>query len=482
MSGFVSGERSETLLGRFVRLVSFALITSLMQITLSPTAIAAPAGPSLSIPATFNATTGFSNVGASQSLSVSGYQAGDQVQVNVSVDSGNVKLGTTTGLSVPTGYTTAQWTANDSTAISFLGAQSDVSTALNSLQYKAATLGTTPTITITTSVAGSAYNPDNGHFYEVINNGSSISWELARCKAKYSNSDVSVGAGTSTKANDRCQSATALERRTKAGLKGYLANITSLDEHKFLKSKLADVGWIGGADTEVEGTWVWVDGPESGEVFWVVGQSATRRGLNNVTGAVAGFSYGNNRFNYWSNGEPNNASAVEHYAEFGFGTDGTEGSSWNDCQLGCNRTRYVIEYGGEAGDVLSGANGTIAVRTAPGAPTGISPTAGTLSADLTWSASASGGDAISGYKVEYKASGGSWQVATENTGSSSTSYTVTGLTGGTIYTFRITARNSLGLGTTSSESSSITAGKIALTVTAGSRSAAYTASPPYSIT
>jgi hypothetical protein len=135
-----------------------------------------------------------------------------------------------------------------------------------------------------------------------------------------------------------------------------------LNEHVFIQGKLANVGWIGGADTDQEGTFIWMDGPESGQVFWNGGSS--RRDSVTVTGSLTdqsgnSLSYGSNRFNYWSEGEPNNASN-EDFAEFGFGSNGV-GRSWNDCRNGCNRTRYVIEYG-ENGDTLSGASGTISVN------------------------------------------------------------------------------------------------------------------------
>jgi hypothetical protein len=321
------------------------------------------------------------------------------------------------------------------------------------LQYKATAIGTAGTITVATFASSAAYDASSGRIYEVVTHGSNITWELARCKAKYSNSDVTYS-GTSTLNNDRCTSSTALTRRTSSGLKGYLANITSLAEHEFLMTKLNDVGWIGGADTDSEGTFIWMDGPEAGQVFFTPSQSS-RRGSYTVSGSVPGFSYGANRFNYFSDGEPNNAGG-EHFVEFGYGSEGV-GRSWNDCRNGCNRSKYVIEYGGEGGETLQGASGTIAVRTAPTAPTSVSPTAGALQASLTWAApSSTGGTPVTGYLVEYKASGGSWVTATSNTGSDTRSYTVTGLTGGTTYTFRISAINNAGTSSASTESSGVT--------------------------
>ena len=413
--------------------------------------------PAVALPSFFNATTSFATVGG---ISVSNYTS---VQATISVANGNVKLTSTTGLTQPTGYSSADWTSNTSTVISFSGTQADVNSALATLQYKANTIGTADTITVATFVVGGAYDPSTGRIYEIVNNGSAISWELARCKAKYSNSDVYLTAGVSLRANDRCASSTALTRKTSGGLKGYLANITSLEEHQFLMTKLSGVGMIGGADMDSEGTFIWMDGPESGQVFFTPGQTS-RRGNFTVSGSVAGFSYGTNRFNYFSDGEPNNASN-EDFVEFGFGNAGV-GKSWNDCRSACNRNTYVVEYGGEEGDTLQGASGTIPVRTAPTAPTSVTPTAGELEASLTWTAPANvGGTPVTGYFVEYKASGGSWTTATSNTASASTSYTVTGLSGGVTYTFRVSAINAAGTSAASTESDGAAVRKRTQTVT-----------------
>ncbi len=313
------------------------------------------ANPTVTLPTTLSAGTSFTNVNSAGTLSISGYGAGLSIQVTVSVNRGYVKIGTTTGLTAPTGYSSSAWTANTSTEIAFYGSQTDVSNALNSLMYQAIAADAPATISVTSFVAGAAFNPTTGHFYEIINNGSTISWELARCKALFSNTDVSVSAGASLMNTNRCTSSTTLVRRTMGGLRGYLATLTSQAEHDFLYSKLTSTGWIGGADTDSEGTFIWMDGPERGQVFWT--STSTRRTTNTVSGSVAGFSYGSGRFNYFGDGEPNDAGGAEDFVEFGYGTSG----AWNDCQNGCSRSRYVIEYG-EDGDTLSGASGTISVN------------------------------------------------------------------------------------------------------------------------
>jgi hypothetical protein len=341
--------RARTRLG-----VVWSLLAPLLLIGITNPQLAF-AAPTISLPATLTAGTSFTSANGGGALSISGYDAGASVQVTVSVTSGYVKIATTTGLTAPTGYTSAAWTSDTSAEIAFYGSQTNVSNALNSLLYKATAVDAPATITVTSFVAGAAYNSTTGHFYEIVDNGSVINWELARCKALYSNSDVSVSAGTSLLNTNRCTSSSTLTRRTLGGLQGYLATITSQAEQDFIYGKLTSTGWIGGADTDSEGTFVWMDGPEKSQVFWTSG--LTRRTTNTVTGSVSGFSYGSGRFNYFSDGEPNDAGGAEDFAEFGFGTNG----AWNDCQNACNRTKYVIEYG-ETGDTLSGASGTINVN------------------------------------------------------------------------------------------------------------------------
>jgi hypothetical protein len=93
--------------------------------------------------------------------------------------------------------------------------------------------------------------------------------------------------------------------------------------------------------------------------------------------------------------------------------------------------------------------------TVPGAPTGltavpISPT----QVNLSWSApSNNGGAPISGYKIEAKSGSGSYSVLVSNTASTSTTYSHTGLVTGTVYTYKVSAVNSVGTGSASSEAS-----------------------------
>ena len=94
--------------------------------------------------------------------------------------------------------------------------------------------------------------------------------------------------------------------------------------------------------------------------------------------------------------------------------------------------------------------------TPPGAPTGVAATAGDGSALVSWTAPADGGSPISGYTVTPFV-GTTAQPTTTVTGSPpATSATVTGLTNGTAYTFRVTATNAVGTGPSSAPSAAVT--------------------------
>ena len=90
--------------------------------------------------------------------------------------------------------------------------------------------------------------------------------------------------------------------------------------------------------------------------------------------------------------------------------------------------------------------------TVPGAPTGLTATAsGTTTIDLSWTAPAdNGGSAITGYRIEVSSDGGSsWTDREANTGTTSTTYSHTGLSAGTTRYYRVSAINSVGTGAAS---------------------------------
>jgi len=99
----------------------------------------------------------------------------------------------------------------------------------------------------------------------------------------------------------------------------------------------------------------------------------------------------------------------------------------------------------------------VTVRGLPGAPTGVTGTRGDSQVTVTWTAPANnGGAAITDYVVEYRRLRDTAWTVFSRPASTATSAVVTGLVNGTNYTFRVTARNVVGLGTPSAESAGVT--------------------------
>ena len=107
----------------------------------------------------------------------------------------------------------------------------------------------------------------------------------------------------------------------------------------------------------------------------------------------------------------------------------------------------------------SSASNSITTATTPGAPTSVTAVGTGVDGQalVSWTAPASnGGSAITDYAVQYSSnSGSSWTTFSDGT-STSTSATVTGLTTGTAYIFRVAAVNVIGTGSYSTASSSFT--------------------------
>ena len=95
---------------------------------------------------------------------------------------------------------------------------------------------------------------------------------------------------------------------------------------------------------------------------------------------------------------------------------------------------------------------------APGVVTNVVGTTGVGQISVTWSAPVSnGGSAITDYTVQYSSNSGStWTTFTDGV-STATSATITGLSAGTSYTFRVLAKNAIGDGPYSAASAAVSA-------------------------
>ena len=137
----------------------------------------------------------------------------------------------------------------------------------------------------TPAYAQPVLNPDNGHYYELIEvEDPSLTWYEARDAA---------AAGTFK------------------GMVGHLATVTSAGEDNFLVNTFPGViplhVWIGGTDAASEGNWQWITGEA--------------------------WSYTN-----WDPGEPNGGTD-ENCLEY---TDGA--AKWNDGPCDAEAEAYLVEY------------------------------------------------------------------------------------------------------------------------------------------
>jgi predicted phage tail protein len=101
----------------------------------------------------------------------------------------------------------------------------------------------------------------------------------------------------------------------------------------------------------------------------------------------------------------------------------------------------------------------VQISTVPDPPTGLGafPSSET-SISLSWNPPKNtGGSSIIGYDIKYKTGSNEYSVLVANTASPATSYTKTGLTAGTAYTFRVSAINCIGMGGSSNEASAMPA-------------------------
>lgn len=120
----------------------------------------------------------------------------------------------------------------------------------------------------------------------------------------------------------------------------------------------------------------------------------------------------------------------------------------------------------------------------PGAPAGVTAVAGKQSAQLSWSAPAWIGNApVTGYAVEGSADGGAtWNTVVADTGSTATTFSVTGLAGGSELSYRVRAINANGIGDASAGASitpyDIPGAPAGVTVAPGARTASVSWSAP----
>ena len=127
--------------------------------------------------------------------SISGFTATDLL-ATITASAGTLVVTTTTGLEQASGY--CNYTSNDSSSeptnckleasdheeIGFIGTQAEINAAIATLSFKGDGTTGSPTVTLSVTPAGSLYNSANGHYYKVVNHGSSITWSAAKTAAE----------------------------------------------------------------------------------------------------------------------------------------------------------------------------------------------------------------------------------------------------------------------------------------------------------
>ena len=132
-------------------------------------------------------------------------------------------------------------------------------------------------------------------------------------------------------------------------------------------------------------------------------------------------------------------------------TTGSPATTYSRTGLPSGATRHyrVSAVNTNGAGAPSNTASTTTGTTVPGAPTSLTAAAsGTARIDLSWTAPASdGGIRITGYRIESSlGSGSSWTVLVATTGNTRTTYSDTGLSGGTTRYYRVSAINTNGTG------------------------------------
>lgn len=286
-----------------LQLLAIAAVLSISAMMNVPISTVFAAGEGFSTVA--NKTAQKSQTKTITDLQVTG-TGNDEVNVSLFVPNGTLTLGSTTNVTAA---------GNGTNSIQMSGYRNDINSSLSTLSFLSANSGSFKVDVTLGGGDGAVYNPANGHVYRITpadpdDNLATITWN-----------DAKVAAETTTYGNNH--------------VPGYLATVTSQQEHDFVMQRVSGDGWIGASDSTVEGEWRWVTGPEgaensgAGRLFWT----------GNGSGSATPGNFAN-----WASNEPNNSGGGdgEDCAQLRTSASG----KWND--LPCNASNipyYIVEYG-----------------------------------------------------------------------------------------------------------------------------------------
>lgn len=150
------------------------------------------------------------------------------------------------------------------------------------------------------------------------------------------------------------------------------------------------------------------------------------------------------------------ASVIEHATTSEFPATGVASTLYLASDTG-RLYQFESPYYVEVGPPGSGEDSVLRALFVPAAPTGVAGTTANAQSVVSWTApTVLAQTPITDYVVQYSSdSGATWTTFADGT-STATSATVTGLTNGTAYLFRVAAVNALGQGAFSSASSAVT--------------------------
>jgi titin len=114
-----------------------------------------------------------------------------------------------------------------------------------------------------------------------------------------------------------------------------------------------------------------------------------------------------------------------------------------------NGTTYLIRVASVNSVGMSAYSAPVtagALRGAPLAPASVQGTSGNAQVALAWTASTANGSPVTDYVIQRTSDGGTTWTTINDGVSTATTYTVTGLTNGTTYSFRVAGKNAVGTG------------------------------------